>query len=140
MKLPRDERALSELFRGATTPSPSDFAGEYDVNMLTRVPSLRRLSHRKLFRREGGQVVGHNVLLSGMAWGRFRLAQGVCEAAGAVEVVAIDYDVAGNSFLTRRICDHVRCLDQGVLYIGRFNFRLRGRLRFCGYFSLSRAK
>lgn len=138
VRLPRRGRALGDLFRKATTPSPSDFAGEYHVDMLTRVPSLGRLSHRKVFRNEGSEVVGHNSLLSGMVWGRFRLARGVCEAMGSIGVVVIDYDVPGNSILTRGIRDHVRCVEEGSLYIGRFNYRILRELRFCGYFSLSR--
>lgn len=137
MKLPKNNTALTEIFRNARTPLPTEFEGEYYVDMLTVMPSFRRLSHRKVFHEGNDRVEGHNILL-GRTWGHFLLEEGVCEDIESVGAVIIHYDSDKNSFLTRRIRDYVRCLDKETSYLGRFYYLLWGRLRFSGYFSLSR--
>lgn len=139
MKLPRDENELEKILRDAKMPELSDFEGEYFVEMLTgRLPNLRRFSHRKRFSREKDKVVGCNVLFNDARWGHFFLEEGVCKELDSLGVMVINYDVAENSFATNRIRDYVRCVEENELYIGRFNYLFRGKLRFLGYFSLSR--
>ena len=137
MDLPHDHEKLTALFENARTPRPSEFGGEYYVDMLTRTPSLRGFAHRKVFRTDGSQVVGENILFNKKTWGQFRLEEGVFEDLG---VVVINYGVPANSFLSRRIRDQVRCLEEGRLYLGRFNFLIQGSLRFAGYFSLTKVQ
>lgn len=64
MNLPRSESELTELFKNARTPEITEFRGEYFVDMITRLLSLKKLNHRKIFRPEKGGVSGHNLLLN----------------------------------------------------------------------------
>ncbi|GBD99893.1 hypothetical protein BMS3Abin07_01940 [bacterium BMS3Abin07] len=139
MEFPKDHKELDALFVNATTPEVSGFSGEYFVDMLTVLPSLKRLSHRKVFYPGNGGVSGCNVLFKERKWGYFYLEEGVCKELNSVPVVMINYDRPENTFITRRIRDYVRCIRTGELYLGRFNYILMGAQRFSGYFSLSRA-
>ncbi len=140
MELPRNNKELDKLFRSATVPDVSEFSGEYFVDMLTVLPNLRRISHRKVFNIDNEGVSGCNILFRKMEWGCFYLEKGVSGAPDPVPVVVINYDKAENFFLIRRIRDHVRCLAKEKLYLGRFNYVVMGVPRLCGYFSLSKAK
>jgi hypothetical protein len=135
-KFPTNNRSLTEIFRIATVPEISEFSGEYFVHMLTGgLPNMRRFGHRKLFYAEGGKILGHNIISK--PWGRFFLEAGVSDVDGR-GVVVINYNREGNSFASKRIRDHVRCVEKQVLYIGRFNYIFRSSPRFLGYFLLSR--
>jgi len=134
-RLPQDNHSLTRIFKAATIPNIADFGGEYSVNMLTGLPNFRRFGHRKIFYEEGNKVSGHNVIIK--PWGRFFLKEGISDVDGK-SVVVIDYNRSENSFISRRIRDHVRYIQEGNLYIGRFNYMLMGKLYFVGYFSLSR--
>jgi hypothetical protein len=134
-RLPLDNHSLTEIFKDATMPNIDDFSGEYYVYMLTGLPSFRRFGHRKIFYTESGKVVGHNVIK--IPWGHFSLEAGVSDLDGK-GVVVIDYKRSENSFISKRIRDHVRCIGEGNLYIGRFNYMLMGKPYFIGYFLLSR--
>lgn len=125
------------MFRNARTPHPGEFDGEYYVDMLTVVPSFRRFSHKKVFYSGRGRTEGHNVLF-GREWGHFFLEEGICEHVESVGTVIINYNSDKNTFLTRKIRDHVRCIEEEKSYLGRFYYLFRGTLRFSGYFSLSR--
>ena len=133
--LPQDNHTLTRIFKAAAIPNIADFGGEYFVNMLTGLPNFRRFGHRKIFYEEGNKVSGHNVIMR--TWGHFSLEEGVSEM-DCKGVVVINYNRSENSFISKRIRDHVRCLREGNLYIGRFNYLLMGKLYFVGYFLLSR--
>jgi hypothetical protein len=139
MKLPSSNRELKAIFIQAEKPDISEFSGEYIVDMLTVFPSFKKFSHRKVFYAENNRVSGFNILFS-KRWGQFYLAEGICEKVNSVNVVEINYNVAGNSFIIRKIRDHIRCVVNGALYLGRFNYLLKGKPRFLGYFSLSKMK
>ena len=126
------------MFKAASTPEISEFEGEYFVDMLTILPSLKKLSHRKTFYKEKGKVLGYNLLFTKKVWGHFFLEEGVCEEADSLKVVVINYGQEENSFISNRIRDQIRSIKTGNLYLGRFNYIIMGRLRFWGYFSLSR--
>ncbi|MDD5251144.1 MAG: hypothetical protein PHT12_00750 [Patescibacteria group bacterium] len=136
MKLPRNNRELDGLFSQATVPNAVEFDGEFEVDMLTILPSLRRLGHRKVFWSDAGKVIGCNVLFRNFRWGRVVLEPGKCNWDGQPALL-INYDVAGN-YLSRGMRDYVRRLEKGETYLGRFNYVLFGRLIFLGYFSLRR--
>ena len=140
MRLPRNNRELDDMFRSAAVPDISDFSGEYFVDMLTVLPSLRMFSHRKVFNADNAGVSGCNIIFRTMTWGRFYLEKGESNALDAIPVIVINYDRADNSIVFRGIRDHVRCLEKGVLYLGRFNYVVTGIPRFMGYFSLSQSK
>jgi hypothetical protein len=140
MELPRNNKELDKLFRSATVPDVAEFSGEYFVDMLTVLPSLRNISHRKVFNADNEGVSGRNILFKKMKWGRFYLEKGVSSESDPVPVIVINYDRVENSFLTRKIRDHVRCVEKDRLYLGRFNYVLMGVPRFSGYFSLTKAK
>ncbi|MFH0790068.1 MAG: hypothetical protein V2A64_00375 [Candidatus Omnitrophota bacterium] len=138
MSLPKNNRRLGEIFKDAGLPEVSEFNGEYFVDMLTVLPSLKAFSHRKFFYSQNGKVIGYNILFTRKVWGHFFVEQGVCEAADSLPAVVINYNRTENSFISNRIRDYVRCIEKDKLYLGRFNYILRGKLYFLGYFSLSR--
>lgn len=137
IKLPGTTQELSALFSKAEPASLSDFEGEYFVHMLTVLPSLRKLSHRKIFYTDKKTVRGRNVLFGNVSWGRFYLEEGVCEAPGSSRVVVINYDVPENYAFVRRIRDYVRKVDENT-YLGRLNLVILGKPRFIGYFTLEK--
>jgi len=139
MKIPQGSRELRQIFMSAAPPDISELAGEYLVDMLTVWPSFKRFSHRKVFYRENDNIVGYNVLLN-VTWGRFFIEEDICEDAGSVKVVVINYNRAENLSHVRPIRDHIRCVVKGIHYIGRFNYLIAGRLMFLGYFSLEKIK
>ena len=123
------------MFDKASVPDLSEFKGEYLVDMVTGLPSLRVFSHRKVFALREGVVVGHNVLFGGLRWGGFFMEYA---DHGPSKVAVINYDRPGNTFITKKIRDHVRCMTKGALYLGRFNYLCAGRPRFLGYFVLEK--
>lgn len=139
MKFPQSSRELREVFKSASPPDIFELTGEYLVDMLTVWPSFRRFSHRKIFYREKNKVLGHNVLLN-VTWGRFFIEEDICKDLDPVKVAVINYNRPENLFHIRPIRDHIRCVEKGVHYIGRFNYLVSGRLMFLGYFSLEKIK
>ncbi len=138
MKLQGNTGELDKSFKEAGTPDISEFSGEYAVDMLTLIPSLRRFSHRKVFYQRNNRTEGHNVLLNNTTWGSFFLEQSICRELGSLNVVLINYNRDGNSFITRGIRDYLRCVEKDTLYLGRFNYIVLGKPRFRGYFSLTK--
>lgn len=116
---------------------PRELRGEYAVRMLTLMPSLHRLGHRKRFFAEGSNPGGTNLFFRSLRWGRFFLEEGLSDDPEPLPVVVINYDVPGNLWPTRTVRDHLREVESGRRYLGRLNVLLQGRLRFLAYFSLS---
>lgn len=139
MKFPRNSRELNSTFRNASDPELSDLEGEYLVDMLTAWPSFKRFKHCKVFYKEGGRVLGHNMMLN-VPWGRFFIEESICRDPGPVKVAVINYNRPENLPHVRPIRDYIRCVEKGTLYIGRFNYLMSGRLIFLGYFSLEKIK
>ncbi|MBU1122497.1 MAG: hypothetical protein ABIH71_00300 [Candidatus Omnitrophota bacterium] len=136
MELPRDNSSLTEIFKTANSPRISDFNGEYFVDMLTVLPSLRKFSHRKVFYSEDNQVLGYNLLFNKFVWGHFFVEESKeLDCPNAI----INYDSPRNSFLTNKIRDYVRRVDENT-FLGKFTYLVMGRQYFLGYFSLSKAK
>lgn len=71
MDLPHDKKELDIIFNKAKMPLVSELEGEYDVNLLTGLPSLRRFNHRKLFYKRKNKVFGYNLLFANKKWGYF---------------------------------------------------------------------
>jgi len=140
MKLPKNNHKLDEIFKSAPAPDIPEFHGEYFVDMLTILPSLRRFSHRKVFHSENGRILGYNMLFSNKKCGHFFLEEGICKEADSSKVIIINYNRPENSFLTSGVRDQVKCIEKGSLYLGRFNCLFMGKLRFLGYFSLTKIK
>ncbi len=139
MKFPQSSRELIQVFKSAAPPDIFEFHGEYLVDMLTVWPSFKRLSHRKIFYQENNKVLGHNVLLH-VPWGRFFIEEDICKDLDSVKVAVINYNRPENLFYVRPVRDHVRCVEKGMYYIGRFNYLVYGRLMLLGYFSLEKIK
>ncbi|MFH1428224.1 MAG: hypothetical protein ABIH39_00595 [Candidatus Margulisiibacteriota bacterium] len=139
MKLPRNNKKLDEIFKNGRTPELSELNGEYYVDMLTVLPSLKRFAHRKIFYHVNNAFLGHNILFENKIWGHFFVEDGICENPNPVKTALINYNKNGNTFIINKIRDHVRCVsDDKALYLGRFNCKIGGRLFFLGYFSLSK--
>jgi hypothetical protein len=134
--LPGNARELEPIFDAAAVPEPSELAGEYTVDMLTRLPTLKWMGHRKSFFVQDGQPAGHNLLLGGWVWGRFVLKSGECGDRGDTALF-IDYGQPGNSFVSRPMRDYVRRVGDG-LYLGRLYYKLGRRRLFLGFFALER--
>ena len=62
MKLPKNNKELTKIIKKAQVPDVKEFKGEYVVDMLTVLPSLKKYSHRKFFFSENNQVQGYNIL------------------------------------------------------------------------------
>jgi hypothetical protein len=140
MNLPKNNYKLTEIFKNARTPKLSEFNGEYFVDMLTILPSLRKFSHRKIFYSENDKILGYNIIFTNKIWGHFFLEEGICEELNLLRVAVINYNRKENSFISNKIRDYVRCLEENTLYLGRFNYIFMGKLYFLGYFSLSKTK
>ncbi len=136
--LPKTGKELWDAFKNARVPSPAEFEGEYEVDMLTVLPSLRRFAHRKTFEKTGGAVTGRNVLFRSSCWGGFFLEESVIPGPEGLKAVVINYNIRGNTFLTRRIRDYVRSVDGTRVYLGRFTLMVNNKPRFLGYFSLTK--
>lgn len=137
MKLPQNNSRLTAIFKNARVPDIVEFKGEYFVDMLTVLPSLKKLSHRKVFINENNLVQGYNILLNNRIWGHFFLEHGTCEDVDSVDAIVINYARRENS-ISFRMIDYVRCVEDETLYLGRFNYMLFGKPRFLGYFTLLR--
>jgi hypothetical protein len=140
MKFPKGNTKLTEIFKKAKTPEISEFNGEYSVDMLTMLPSLRRLSHRKVFYPDNGNILGHNLFFANKKWGHFFLEKGICEELDYLDVTVINYKRDENSFISNRIRDYVRCVKENTIYLGRFNYLFMGKFHFLGYFSLTKLR
>ena len=139
MNLPKNDLRLTEIFKTARVPRAMEFHGEYFVDMLTVLPSLKTFSHRKFFYTENNAVKGYNILLHKTIWGHFFLEHGTYEDESAA-VLVINYARKENHFFSYRMIDYVRCVEDDTLYLGRFNYILFGKPRFLGYFSLSKVQ
>lgn len=139
MKFPGRYIKLREIFKKAEAPDISGVQGEYLVDILSFLPSLRRFSHRKVIYKNHAGVSGYNILFN-KKWGHFFVEKGICRDIDSKGSLIINYDVEENSFLTSGIRDHIRCLEKDKLYIGRFYYELFGRSHFIGYFSLMKIK
>ncbi len=136
--LPKSNRALWEVFKNGRTPEIGEFRGAYLVHMLTVLPSLHRLNHRKVFVSAGNEVTGKNIFFRKRGWGHFFLEKSMLDGPQQLQVVVINYRMPGNTILTRNIRDLVRAVDGQRLYLGRFNFLIGRKLVFLGYFSLTK--
>ena len=135
LELPKKKDELKEIFAKSTVPDISDFTGLYYIDMLTGMMSLRRLGHRKRFYTVDDRVLGHNIIWR--TWGHFTVEMDVFEEDG-LGALMLNYNVDENTFVTKGLRDQVRCIEPGLLYLGRANYMLRGRMLFLGYFTLSR--
>lgn len=136
--LPKSDSALWQVFKNGRLPEIGEFQGEYTVRMLTIAPSLHGMKHRKVFFQSKGDVCGKNILFRHLEWGSFFLKETRMQGPERLQVVVINYGRPENTILTRRIRDLVRAVDGDKLYLGRFNILVRGKLRFLGYFSLTK--
>ena len=126
---------LEKVFEDAKPPKISKLKGEYKVTMLTGIPDFEDI---KIFYQKNGQVFGHNLAWEKLDWGYFFIEKGVCEKSG-LDVAVINYDHPKNSYFTKRIRDHIRCIDEEeTIHIGKLNYLIFGKLHFTGYFSLSK--
>ncbi len=141
MKFPHSHKKLVDIFKKSGVPKIDEFYGEYSVDMLSGLPSLKIFGHRKIFEAQNGKkVLGHNIIFKNRAWGRFFLEEGFCPAIDSSAVVEINYNCPQNSFFTKPILDQLRVIEKGKIYLGRFNYFLFGKLHFLGYFSLEKIK
>lgn len=128
---------LKDLFVESDRSDVNNLVGEYLVDMLTGIPSLRFINHRKVFLRDQGKVVGYNIIFNNLRWGYFFVEE---SEFNGLKTILINYDTDKNSFFTKIIRDHIRYDSKHGEYIGRFNIQLFEKLFFFGYFSLKKYK
>lgn len=71
MKLPKNNSKLKSIFDIAEILNPFELNGEYGVEMLTMLPSLKIFSHRKAFHAKDKKVSGYNLLFKNLQWELF---------------------------------------------------------------------
>lgn len=106
-------------FREGTVPESLDLSGEWVVRgLIGRLPPLRVLMQKKVFRDSAKGLRGHNQFLGFLSVAPFYVERGPSVIEPALEVIKIIYDVPGNPGLVRRLTDEIRRLDDGN-YLGR---------------------
>ena len=115
MNLPKNDLKLAEIFKTSRVPQAIEFYGEYFVDMLTVLPSLRKYSHRKFFYTEHNTVKGYNILFQKKIWGHFFLERGTYGDESAA-VLIINYARKENRFFSHRMIDFVRCVEDDTLF------------------------
>jgi hypothetical protein len=139
MKFPLNYKALNNIFLHALDPDIAELQGEYIVDILSFLPSFKRLSHRKVMHTTAKTQSGYNVL-SGRKWGRFSVSEGTFMESDFLKVVRLNYDLENNFFLIKNIRDYIRCIEEYTLYIGKFYYVIFGYSFLIGYFSLEKIK
>jgi hypothetical protein len=137
MKFPWSYKKLNKIFLNARNPDIAELQGEFIVDILSFLPSLKSLSHRKVMYTTAEIQLGHNVL-SGRKWGFFLLAEDSFKESGARKAVRLSYDLEDNLFLIKHIRDYIRCIEKNSLYIGKFYYIVFGRPFLIGFFSLEK--
>jgi hypothetical protein len=153
---------LEATFSAGRMPFVADFLGkdgspaEWDVTMLSGpIPNMGGvpLHHRKRFGQSlhGAMWVGRrlvkpsvttllegcNLMLRHWQWGNFFASSDL--GWDGRPVMVLNYDVLANGLVTRKIRDHVRVTAwSDDVMIGMFHVEWRKKLRFFGYFSLTR--
>ena len=136
-------KELEDLFLAGKRPTTffkeGETSSEWRVDMLTGpIPNLGKIfKHRKRFTEFGrtpGMPIGSNVFWKNFLWGSF-----LVWSRPSSELAVIDYDYPKNTFLTRRITDMVRTTPNHNVLIGKFYYKIFGKLRFLGYFTLTRS-
>ena len=139
MKFPWSYKALNEIFLNAREPEIDELQGEFIVDILSFLPSLKNLSHRKVMYTKDKTRLGHNVL-SGRKWGHFLLTENKVKELSTLKAVKLSYDLEDNFFLLRNIRDYIRCIEENSLFIGKFYYLVCGYQVLIGYFSLEKIK
>ncbi|MGA1821498.1 MAG: hypothetical protein ACMUIG_03110 [Thermoplasmatota archaeon] len=139
IELPKGNSRLTEVFKAGDAGSSRDLKGEFYVDILTGLPSLRKLNHRKRISIEKGDHRGFNtVFRKKKVFGHFKVEPDTCEELDSIKVIKLDYYVPENSFIMNRMIDRMRCIKRRKLYLGRYYLRLFGKHRFMGYFTLEK--
>lgn len=100
-------------------------SGKYEVRMLGWMkwfpPNYKQIKGNR----------GVNLLLGHTRWGHFIIRDRFRND------LLLDYDVSGNSALTRRIRDYVKEMGPGR-YVGKFCYVLCGKPRFLALFTFKK--
>jgi hypothetical protein len=120
---------LDEIWEVGKEPEPGNLYGDFSVKILSgifRILNLRYKSWRKVIEWTSGKNV-RNGKVEGCFEKRYIDA----------DVCILDYDLPTNDQTWNRLNDHVKQLTRNH-YIGKIYFKLFGKYRFAGYFSLTR--
>lgn len=121
-------KPYKEIWETGTVPKVTDLVGEYKVKMLSGpFLWLNILGDVKYFFLKEG----YNTLGGLKDWGYFRLQVDS-------EKLIINYNMFQNGLIVRDIRDYIRQAKIGKYYIGKFNIVFRGKVKFLGYFTLSK--
>jgi hypothetical protein len=140
MDFPRNNKALDDLFVKGQLPAVDVFNGDqYFVDILTGIPSARRLNHRKIFYAKADGFFGNNRVLGLFNFGYFQVGQAQ-DLALNIPVAVLDYSQPQTSFLFYNMRDHIVEIEKKSVYLGRYYMKSGDRLKFIGYFSLQNCK
>lgn len=139
VELPKGNGRLTEVFKNGDARSIRDLKGEFYVDILTGLPSFRKLNHRKKISIEHGDHRGFNTIFKkNRVFGHFKVEPDTCKELESLKVIKLDYYVPENSFVLNRMIDRIRCIERRNLYLGRYYLRIFGKHRFMGYFKLEK--
>ena len=137
--LPRKKKELHRLFKNLKTPNRSELKGDYYVDIITGLPSFKKLHHGKKLFLEKHKHFGYNVLFKKKkVFGHFSIGDTTCDDFDSKEAIMLDYNVKKNGFIMNRMIDKIRTVKKNELYLGRYYLRIFGKYRFVGYFALGR--
>lgn len=140
MNFPKNNEELDKLFLQGRQPAVSDFNGDqYYVDILTGLPSFRKLNHRKLFYSKGADYFGNNRVLGLFNFGYFQVGETRDEAMN-VPVAELNYSQPKTSFIFYNMRDHIVEIEKKSTYLGRYYLKSGDALIFKGYFSLETCK
>ena len=128
------------LFKAGQVPdnflSPDGRPQEWSIRMVTGpIPSMDfwPLRHRK---RIVDKFCGANIFFDNFLWGYFNCYNRVKDSSKW-----LDYsNNSGNSKFTNRILDTIRTTPNPDVMIGKFYYKLFGKYRFLGHFTMTRIK
>ena len=125
------KKELQDVWDKAVTPKAEDLKGEYRVKMLTGPFLFLNVPGDTKYFCLCGANHGFNILGKNKDWGFFFLE----DAPGQI---VINYNEKANGKTVRRIRDHIRYVPNCGYYIGKFNMVISGKLRFLGWFTLTK--
>jgi len=150
MKIRIQSSAFEKMFRAgkplvADDLLPNGEPSEMEVELLTGflLDMSGFLRHRKKFlpgENPGDDICGCNINRRNTRWGSFvtHLSVRAPDLIGNNDpVTCIDYAIKKNGRVTSRIRDLIRKTDVPGVYIGMFFYKVLGKYRFCGYFTLT---
>jgi hypothetical protein len=121
---------LDEIWEVGTRPDLEQFYGKFNVGILSGIFRILNFRYKSWYK-DIGLTFGKNI--------RNGKKEGYFYKHYTSEKCILDYDLSDNNVTWNRLNDHVKQLTPDY-FIGKIYFKLWGKYRFMGYFSLTRVK